>query len=184
MKKNADRFVHVVFCDDIRHEVGNKVSFMGCYQREMLVPVTPLILARLCIFVTVSTPVERPFKSLALHVHQGTNEVAVIEMPSDDLIHSTAPMQDGDTRIVANLGLTLAPLVLTEPGDIRVLVTTEEGDIQGPRLRVKLMPQAELPPAPVSAPAKPIESAGGTEGGVKAVVKKTVAKKATRKVAK
>lgn len=184
MKKNADRFVHVIFCDDIRHEVGNKVSFMGCYQRELLVPVTPLILARLCIFVTVSTPVARPFKSLTLRVSQGTNEVAVIEMPSQDVIQSCAPVQDGDTRIVANLGLTLAPLVLTEPGEIRVLVTTEEGDIQGPRLRIKVMPPAELPPAPVSTPVKPSELVGGTKGAAKAVGKKTVAKRATKKVAK
>ena len=69
-------------------------------------------------------------------------------------------------------------------GEIRVLVTTEEGDIQGSRLRIKVMPQVELPPAPLSTPAKPIESVGGTKGDVKAVVKKTVAKKATTKVAK
>jgi hypothetical protein len=172
MKKNADRFVHVVFCDDIRHEVGNKVSFMGCYQREMLVPVTPLILARLCIFVTVSTPVARPFKALTLRVHLGANEVAVIEMPSEDVNQSLAPVQVGDTRIMANLGLTLAPLVLTEPGEIRVLVTTEEGDIQGPQLHIKLMAQAELPPAPVLAPANSNETADSAKKDVKAVVKK------------
>ncbi len=184
MKKNADRFVHVVFCDDIRHEVGNKVSFMGCYQREMLVPVTPLILARLCIFVTVSTPVARPFKALTLRVHLGANEVAVIEMPSEDVNQSLAPVQVGDTRIMANLGLTLAPLVLTEPGEIRVLVTTEEGDIQGPRLHIKLMPQTELPPSPVPAPVKPSEAVGAAKNNVKAVVKKTGVKRATAKVAK
>ena len=122
MKKNADRFVHVVFCDDIRHEVGNKVSFMGCYQREMLMPVTPWILARLCIFVTVSTPVARPFKSLTLRVHQGANEVAIIEMPSEDVTQSLAPVQEGDTRIMANLGLTLAPLVLTELTPLRSML--------------------------------------------------------------
>ena len=178
MKKNADRFVHVVFCDDIRHEVGNKVSFMGCYQREMLVPVTPLILARLCIFVTVSTPVARPFKSLTLRVHLGANEVAIIEMPSEDVNQSLAPVQEGDTRIMANLGLTLASLVLTEPSEIRVLVTTEEGDIQGQQLRIKLMPQAELSHELI----KPDAVAGAAKKKAKA--KKTVTKRPTTKVAK
>ena len=178
MKKNADRFVHVVFCDDIRHEVGNKVSFMGCYQREMLVPVTPLILARLCIFVTVSTPVARPFKSLTLRVHLGANEVAIIEMPSEDVTQSLAPVQEGDTRIMANLGLTLASLVLTEPSEIRVLVTTEEGDIQGQQLRIKLMPQAELSHELI----KPDAVAGAAKKKAKA--KKTVTKRPTTKVAK
>jgi hypothetical protein len=98
--------------------------------------------------------------------------VAVIEMPSEDVNQSLAPVQVGDTRIMANLGLTLAPLVLTEPGEIRVLVTTEEGDIQGPQLHIKLMAQAELPPAPVLAPANSNETADSAKKDVKAVVKK------------
>lgn len=145
MKKNADRFVHVVFCDDIRHEMGNKVSFMGCYQREILVPVIPSILSKLCIFVTVSTPVARPFKSLAMRLHQGTNEAAVIEIPNEDITRSLASVQVGDTRIMVNFAITLSPLVLTDPGEIGVLVTTEEGELAGPPLYIKVMPQLELP---------------------------------------
>ena len=62
MKENVDRFVHTIFCDDLRQEVGNKVSFMGCYQGELFVPFVPLLLPKLCVYVTVSTPVERPLR--------------------------------------------------------------------------------------------------------------------------
>jgi hypothetical protein len=122
--------------------------------------------------VTVSTPVARPFKALTLRVHLGANEVAVIEVPSEDVTQSLAPVQEDDTRIMANLGLTLASLVLTEPSEIRVLVTTEEGDIQVTQLRIKLMAQAELPPAPVPAPANSSATADSAKKDVKAVVKK------------
>ncbi len=77
--QNADRFVHAIFCDDIRQELGNKVSFMGCYQSELFVPFAPLALPKLCVYVTISTPAERPFKALSIRVDQGSNTIANID---------------------------------------------------------------------------------------------------------
>ena len=171
MKKNADRFVHAIFCDDMRQEMGNKVSFMGCYQGELFVPFAPVALPKLCVFVTVSTPIERPLKSLTIRVDQGGNTIANIATPDADWAQSIPPAPEDATRLLANVGVMLSPLAITEPGDIRVMVTTEEGEILGPRLRIKVMPPTEVTADLVAA--TPMDKAKP-----KAVAKKAVAKRA------
>ena len=174
--QNADRFVHAIFCDDIRHEVGNKVSFMGCYQGELFVPFVPLMLPKLCVQVTVSTTKERPIKSLTVRLDQGANQIASFEVASDDFSRSIPPAPEDATRLSASVGVMLAPFAINEPGDIRVVVTTEEGEMPGPRLRIKLAPQAEAI-ADVAAPLPTDKEAP------KATAKKAAAKRAPIKKA-
>jgi len=150
MKKNADRFVHAVFCDDIRREVGDKMSLMGCYQSELFVPFLPVVLPKLCVFVTISTPVKRPLKVLKIRLDQGENQLAMIEVSSDDLINVIPKVEGDATRILANAGVVLSPLAITAPSEIRVVVVTEDGEIIGPRLRIKTMPEQEAPAAALS----------------------------------
>ncbi len=155
--QNADRFVHAIFCDDIRHEVGNKVSFMGCYQGELFVPFVPLMLPKLCVQVTISTTKERPIKSLTVRLDQGEHQLAVIEVPADDFARSMPPVPGDAKRWSASVGVMLSPFNITEPGELRVVVITEEGEMPGPRLRLKVMPQADAAVAPTG-PLAPIEA--------------------------
>jgi len=148
MKKNADRFVHAIFCDDMRQEMGNKLSFMGCYQGEMFVPFVPLTLPKFCVSVTVVTPVVRPFRALTIRVNQGGNLIATIETASADWAQAVPPSPGDATSLGITVGVMLAPFVILEPSEIRVMVTTEEGEILGPRLHIKV-----APPAPVGADA-------------------------------
>lgn len=171
MKKNADRFVHAIFCDDMRQEMGNKVSFMGCYQGELFVPFAPVALPKLCVFVTVSTPIERPLKSLTIRVDQGDNTIANIETPGSDWAQSIPPAPEVATRLLASVGVMLSPFAITEPGDIRVVVTTEEGEMLGPRLRIKVMP-------PMDVAANVVAATPTDKAKSKAVAKKAVAKRA------
>lgn len=172
MKKNADRFVHAIFCDDMRQEIGNKVSFMGCYQGELFVPFAPMMLSKLCVHVSVSTAVERPFKALTVRLDQGVNQLAIMEMPSDDLARAVPPAPEDATRISANIGVMLSPFAITEPSEIRVVVITEEGEMLGPRLRIKVMPQPE---GSVASQTKPDASTAVTG---KVAAKKAAARRA------
>lgn len=144
MKKNAERFVHAVFCDDIRQEMGGKVSLMGCFQGDLLVPFLPVALPKLCVFVTVSTPVKRPLKSLRIRIMQDDTELVSLDVPEGG---TTVPIvEDGITRILANAAMVFSPFAIPAPTAIRVLVVTEEGEIIGPRLQIKTMPeQAAVP---------------------------------------
>lgn len=173
MKKNADRFIHAIFCDDMRQEIGNKVSFMGCYQSELFVPFVPLMLPKLCVQVTISTTVERSLKALTVRLDQGANQLAIIEVASDDFSRSMPPAPEDATRLSASVGVMLSPFTITEPGELRVVVITEEGEMLGPRLRIKVMPQADA----AVAPAEPVAAR-------KAAPKKAVARSAPAKKAK
>jgi hypothetical protein len=174
MKKNADRFVHAIFCDDMRHEMGNKVSFMGCYQGELFVPFAPIALPKLCVYVTISTPAERPFTSLSIRVDQGNNTIANVDTTSADWAQPMPPAPDDVTMLLANVGVMLSPFAITEPGDIRVVVTTEEGAILGPRLHLKVLP-------PTDAVAKPNETVAPMKATRKVTTKRASARDASAK---
>ena len=177
MKKNSDRFVHAIFCDDMRQEMGNKVSFMGCYQGEFLVPFAPVVLPKLCVYVTISTPVKRPFTALGLRVDQGGNTIVNIDATSADWAQPMSPAPDDVTRLLANVGVMLSPFAINEPGDLRVVVTTEEGEILGPRLRIKVTP-------PTNASTAPTETVAPIPVNRKEVAKSAAARSAPAKKTK
>lgn len=58
------RFAYSTICDDVRQEVNGKMSYMGVYQGNMLCQGFPLQLPKLCVGITVVTPIERPFELL------------------------------------------------------------------------------------------------------------------------
>jgi hypothetical protein len=59
--------VSAVWCDDIREEVGNKLSFMGVYN-QVVVASIPSVIPRLAAHMTVFTPIARPVKKLAFKI--------------------------------------------------------------------------------------------------------------------
>ena len=85
MKKNADRYLTVTFCDDIRHEVGNKMSLIGCYQGELMVETAPTALPKLCALIAATTPTNKPFKTLTIRVMKDDAELARLEIPEAGL---------------------------------------------------------------------------------------------------
>jgi hypothetical protein len=155
MKNNADRYVTVIYCDDIRQEVGNKLSFIGCYQGgELHVQVVPSALPKLCAFVSVVTPKERPFKSLSIRVLQDETELALLELPTGGLSNVPPNIDDSATRLALSTAMMFAPFMIEKPTSLRILVTTEEGEMIGPRLAIKVQAAPEAP-AQVAMQVKP-----------------------------
>ena len=66
-----NRTVIAQFCDDVRQEIGNKFSLMGCYGTDLYVPSFPITLPKLCVFVNARTPRENPFQQLTLRLVKG-----------------------------------------------------------------------------------------------------------------
>ncbi len=139
MKKNADRFLTALFCDDIRHEMGNKLSFMGCYQGELNVLSAPALLGKLCVYVSAWTPKEKPFKTLVFRIVQDDDmELARLELAAE-VLEEAAPVTDaGATRKTVSTAITFAPFFIEKPTSLRLLAITEEGEIVGPRLLIKV----------------------------------------------
>lgn len=139
MKKTTDRILTAIFCDDIRHEVGNKMSFMGCYQGELFVSAMPTGLSRLCIFATALTPIERPFKSLTFRiVMDGNLELARLEIPSEALFSMPDVVDETATRKFVSTALMFSPFIIEKPTSLHLMADTEEGEVIGPRLSIKV----------------------------------------------
>lgn len=162
MKHTTDRILTAIFCDDIRHEIGNKMSFMGVYQGELIVPAAPIALARLCIYAMALTPVARPFKSLVLRVVlDDKTELARLEIPPETFANWPEIQDDSATRKQISTALSFAPFFIEKPTTLRLMAETEEGEIIGPRLLIKVGPVGmpalvqAAEPEPAVAPTKP-----------------------------
>ncbi|WP_133510302.1 DUF6941 family protein [Candidatus Thiosymbion oneisti] len=136
------RYVETLFCDDIRHEMGGKLSFIGVYSGELLVPAFPVTLPKLCLFVNIVTPAEEPFRSLNLRILKDTEivqEIASDEAQLTALSDSAKDLtiEQRKMGILANqVTATFSPMRFDGPCTLSVRVRTEDGELHGKGLKV------------------------------------------------
>jgi len=51
MPRKQPKFEYSIICDDIRQEIGNKMTFVGVYQDLIIVQQIPVALPKLCFYV-------------------------------------------------------------------------------------------------------------------------------------
>lgn len=127
----TSRHIEVIYCDDIREEVGNKVSYMGIYSKDLFVPVAPVVLPKLCIAVKVVTDMTDPFRELEVRILKGEDEVELLTTgpipgPPDDWAS-----EDNSTFMVAQMAFMLAPYQIDGDTILRVRARTEREDLKG-----------------------------------------------------
>lgn len=139
------RHVEVIYCDDIRHEVSNKLSFVGVYTGDLLAPQFPYTVPKLCLYISVLTPAEKPFQRLKLRVFKDEESLLEAEGPKE---LTAVPERGPDTGnpqerlFAAHFELHAANLLLAAPCNIRVRVETESEELRARALRVALAPTA------------------------------------------
>jgi hypothetical protein len=128
-----NRFVTTQFCDDVRQELGNKVSLMGCYGHSMLVGTLPAALPKLCVQIRIYTPVQRPFTKLSVRLMREGEVLGEIQFPQDTLLaeepnaHQSAHAQ----WRVTTAFIALSPFHVERPCRLNVEADTEDGLING-----------------------------------------------------
>lgn len=154
MKLVEHRWVSVLWCDDIRNEVGNKPSFMGVYTGELVVPALPTVLPKLCAFVRIATPKNQPFKQLKIRVEKNdvSLPVGLIELTDEDLIKASEDlaMQDASRKskgddepkaLTMMFMLVLGGIQITESSKwMRVYVDNEGETLESFKLRFEVNP--------------------------------------------
>lgn len=126
----ADRFISIQFCDDIRQEVGNKLSLMGCYPGAIQVERTPVTLPKLCAIVKVYTPLGRPFTRLAVRIVRDDQTLAELTFAPESLASPADPPAGSQWQMVIG-GLVMAPFHIEASCVLRVEAETEEGILHG-----------------------------------------------------
>ena len=136
----ASRIVIAQFCDDVRQEVGNKFSLMGCYGTDLYVPAFPITLPKLCAFVHVRTDRAHPFDRLTLRLVRGDDVLS-------ELVANPEKLKAGETpdwaRWISMTGiLAVTPFQASGPCRLRVLAETESGTIESGQFLVDRMKRA------------------------------------------
>jgi Family of unknown function (DUF6941) len=143
----APRVGNCIFCDDIRHELGNKTSFMGVYTTDILFPaVAPVALRSLGIIAWLIFDVDdRPTKlALRVLIPPARTEILKIETDVDGKIPE---YRDRDEYSKGSLRFTamINGIEFAEEGFIEVMIDTERETLRVGRLRVRLnVPTEEM----------------------------------------
>lgn len=104
------------YCDDIRHETGNKISLIGLYGPDLLVPETPAVIPKLCAFVQIGS---HPGKSFE-------DDIEIRTTIDDQVMSSTKLTVKPDKELgedrfqTARLQIIMSPLAIEKPCTLRV----------------------------------------------------------------
>lgn len=130
------RYVHTVWCDEIRQELGNKFSFMGVFSGGLLIPQLPSQLHRLGVHTWIISPIERPITSLKLQIVRDDGTI-VIEIVQDAPADQTLAHAQDITRCQVVTGINIGNIEL--PVDCKWLMVRVFADnevLEGPKLRI------------------------------------------------
>jgi hypothetical protein len=133
------RLVMGQFCDDVRLEVGHKLSFIGCYNDEMIVQSFPATLPKLAVQAKALTPLRCPFKRLTFKLNLQSTTVAQMDADAAVLNQTTAKARHGsDARWMwVAAVMVVSPLVVTEACELALTAETESGPVRGSILRIR-----------------------------------------------
>ena len=141
MPNSHGRVATTIFCDDIRLELGNKLSLMGVYQGQLVVPSAPLLLPKLCIYLTISGPAETPFRSLKIRFLK--DQELIYEQPIDAsaLPEVQTPVREMESDPSNHLQtfvttLVMSPFVIDKPFILRVRVDADGDEMKAPGLMI------------------------------------------------
>lgn len=143
--KQSQRYIEAIYCDDIREEVGNKLSYMGVYSGELTVLSAPVLLPKLCIGVKVVTEKNDPFEKLDVRVIKvrGDEEIELLSTGDLSPPSELSGIDNGSTFIVAQMTFMLSPFQIDGEVTLRIKAITEREELRGMSLRIKIAP----PPA-------------------------------------
>ena len=145
-----NRHVLTIFCDDIRHEVGGKLSYIGVYSGQMFVPSFPITLPKLCLSMSVITSADTPFRKLAMRLLKDDAvlaEAALDDTQLSNAVEAFAEVPEDERRDRVQLLQSMfvfSPFQLEGPCTLRVRIETESGELRGVGLRIGQAP-AENP---------------------------------------
>jgi hypothetical protein len=146
-----NRSVFTIFCDDIRQEIGGKLSYIGVYNAQMFVPSFPITLPKLCLAMSVITPVDTPFRKLAMRILKDDTQLAEGVLDETQLAGAVqafadVPEDERKERVqVLQSMFVFSPFLLEGSCTLRVRVETESGELRGGGLRIEQAPATVAP---------------------------------------
>lgn len=134
---SESRIVIVQFCDDVRHEVGNKYSLMGCYADELIIDKLPTVLPKLAAQIRAITPIDNLFSKLIFRAKINDDIIAELNVDFNKLPDSI-PVNSELRRYTVVAAMLFSALMIAEPCRLRIEAETEDGVIiPGSSLKIR-----------------------------------------------
>lgn len=145
-----ERHVETIFCDDIRHEVSNKLSYIGVYSGNLYVKAFPAALPKLCVAIKVVTSKDKPLDSIRLRILKDDKTLQEINVDEGQLSASMESQNEKQKNELKNLVQTasfvliFSPMQLDGPCTLKVRVAVgDEEELKGLGLIISEFPQAD-----------------------------------------
>ena len=139
---NQLRCVVVQFCDDIRHEVGNKVTLVGLYNGSLFLQEFPALIARLAINLIVETSIEDRISDMVVRIEKGEEIIFQTSTSIPPRVASNEVIQAGHdepTRSMLGVQISLPPITVMSPCMLRVVVILDGLESIAGKLRIAAM---------------------------------------------
>lgn len=141
--------VHTIYCDDVRQEVGGKVSFMGVYNSDLVVGGFPISLQKFCAHANIRLPRDTKIKNLSAKIIEGEKVLADVPLPEGQLEVMQKTLAETDENkdfqfLNIALSLQFTPLQIEQPAWITTVAIADGREIAGNKLRVRLAQESEL----------------------------------------
>jgi hypothetical protein len=126
------RYAHAVFCDDIRQEVGGKITLVGIYAGQCLVPSIPCSLPKLCLVLNISATRAAPVQSVTVTGAFAGNEVLNMTLDKNHIAEIMDPSinarPDGKNMMLVLMAI-MAPFNVSTSGKLTITVTADGEDM-------------------------------------------------------
>jgi hypothetical protein len=135
--------LNAVYCDDIRVEVGGKISLMGVYQSDMIFPQFPALVPKFCSRITLRFRVdERPRESLSIQLSLDEKEIGRLEIGKQQLDEQGLPpldpaIPDEDRFLAIQTVLAFSPFQVEAPCRLRLRAYIDGNEIKGNGLKIR-----------------------------------------------
>lgn len=136
-----NRYAHITFCDDIRQEVGGKVTQVGIYSGSCIVQEIPCLLPKLCFSLTLSAPKTNPIRSVQITAIYAGEEVVKMSLSPEqiDEIMQANPPPDPEVRQSITLTMmgVISPFKVSAPGRLKLNVIADDAELHCEDLEIK-----------------------------------------------
>lgn len=142
---NAEQFATAQLCDDIRFEIGNKVSLMGIYGGDVSMAHFPITIPKLCCVVTFVTPITKPPKRVTAKIVLGEAVIAEQTAGDQDLQMLAKAALDVSKKtpersFIMKFHFAISPFSVQEPSEMVVIVDSDDVEWTAAKFKIGIGP--------------------------------------------
>lgn len=134
------RTIESVWCDDIRNEMSGKISLMGVYQSELIVPVEVTI-PKLCCYIMLKSPIDEKISSVVIRLMKNDSE-ELVRANIDEVPDIPQDMPDAKFYHIS-AAMIIAPFQIDKSTQcLRAVAEIDGQEISGAGLNIRVQPFA------------------------------------------